>query len=184
MDNGASSYHRFLTGDWDGLTEIVEEYYKGLVLYLNTFVSNLQDAEDMAEETLFVLSTQKPDFTGKSSFKTWLYGIGRNVTCARLRKNHGTVPLSPEDMSVLVAEEQDAAKEFFRDEEKRALHRCLSRLRQDFRQVLWLRYFEDMSAAEIAAVMNKTVFGVNQLTARAKKALRKEMEKEGYLEKN
>ena len=41
-----------------------------------------------------------------------------------------------------------------------------------------------MSAAEIAAVMNKTVFGVNQLTARAKKALRKEMEKEGYLEKN
>ncbi len=62
MDNGASSYHRFLAGDWDGLTEIVEEYYKGLVLYLNTFVNNLQDAEDMAEETLLVLTTQKPVF--------------------------------------------------------------------------------------------------------------------------
>ena len=184
MDNGASSYHRFLTGDWDGLTEIVEEYYKGLVLYLNTFVNNLQDAEDMAEETLLVLTTQKPEFNGKSSFKTWLYGIGRNVTCARIRKNHGTVPLSPEDMSILVSEEQDAAKEFFQDEEKRALHRCLSRLRQDYRQVLWLRYFEDMSANEIASVMKKTVFGVNQLTARAKKALRKEMEKEGYHERN
>ena len=183
MDNGETSYRRFLDGDWNGLLEIVTEYYKGLVLYLNTFLNDLQEAEDMVEETLFVLTTQKPEFKGKASFKTWLYGIGRNVTCSYLRKNHRAVPVSPEDISVLASQEQDAAEEFFRNEEKQALHRCMLRLRQDFRQVLWLKYFEDMSAAEIAAVMKKTVYGVNQLTVRAKKALRKEMEKEGYREK-
>jgi len=180
MDNGASSYRRFLEGDWDGLTEIVSEYYKGLVLYLNTYLNNLQDAEDMAEETLLVLTTQKPVYKGNASFKTWIYGIGRNVTCISLRKNHRVVPVSPDDLSLLASQEQDAAEEFFLDEEKRVLHRCLLRLRTEFRQVLWLRYFEDMSASEIAKVMSKTKYSVNQLTARAKKALREEMAKEGY----
>ena len=86
MDNGASSYHRFLEGDREGITELVDVYYDGLVLFLNTWLNNLHDAEDMAEETLVVLTTRKPEFTGQSSFKTWLYAIGRNVTGKFLRK--------------------------------------------------------------------------------------------------
>ena len=47
MDNGASSYHRFLEGDRDGFAQIVYDYYDGLVLYLNMWLNNLHDAEDM-----------------------------------------------------------------------------------------------------------------------------------------
>ena len=88
-----------------------------LQMFLLSVVRQEDVAEEAAIETFVKLATKKPRYSGKASFKTWLYGIGRNVTCARLRKNHGTGPLSPEDMSVLVAEEQEAAKEFFRDEE-------------------------------------------------------------------
>ncbi len=42
MDNGASSYRRFLDGDDKGLTEIVKEYKDGLILYLNGFVSGIK----------------------------------------------------------------------------------------------------------------------------------------------
>ena len=62
MDDGASSYHRFLTGDTDGLTEIVHMYYDGLVLYLNTWLNNIHDAEDMAEETILVKPLSKHGF--------------------------------------------------------------------------------------------------------------------------
>ena len=106
MDNGASSYHRFLEGDRDGFAQIVYDYYDGLVLYLNTWLNNLHDAEDMAQETLVVLVSKKPEFEGKSSFKTWLYGIGRNVTVAYLRKNHRIVAASPEDLTLLSEQEQ------------------------------------------------------------------------------
>ena len=88
MDKGASSYHLFLMGDQKGFCQIVYDYYDGLVLYLNTWLNNLYDAEDMAQETLVVLVSQKPVFKGKSSFKTWLYSIGRNVTIAYMRKNN------------------------------------------------------------------------------------------------
>lgn len=184
MDNGASSYHRFLSGDRNGITEIVDAYYDGLVLYLNTWLNNLHDAEDMAEETMLVLTTKKPKFKGKSSFKTWLFAIGRNVTGKYLRKNQRTVPVSPEDVSLMISQEQDSAREFFRDEEKRALHRCLHRMKPEYRRVLWLKYFEDMSAQEIAVAMDKSIHGVNHMVTRAKEALRDEMNREGYHERS
>ena len=45
MDNGASSYRRFLDGDDKGLAEIVRDYSDGLILYLNGVVNNISIAE-------------------------------------------------------------------------------------------------------------------------------------------
>lgn len=60
MDYGAESYCRYLDGDNDGLKEIVETYFDGLMLYLNLFVRNLFEAEELAEETLFQLVSKRP----------------------------------------------------------------------------------------------------------------------------
>ena len=73
MDNGENSYRRFLVGDKEGLYEIICEYREPLILYLNSIVQNIHIAEELAEDTFFELAARKPDFSGKSSFKTWLY---------------------------------------------------------------------------------------------------------------
>ncbi|MBQ7596856.1 MAG: RNA polymerase sigma factor, partial [Clostridia bacterium] len=88
MDNGASSYRRFLAGDDDGLAEIIRDYRDGLIFYLNGFVNNIHSAEDMAEDVFVKIAVKKPHFKGTSSFKTWLYAIGRNEAygAARRRK--------------------------------------------------------------------------------------------------
>ena len=62
MDNGASSYRRFLNGDDKGLENIVRNYKDGLILYLNGFVNNVYIAEDLMEETFFKLIIKKPRF--------------------------------------------------------------------------------------------------------------------------
>ena len=79
MDNGASSYRRFLEGDDSGLVEIIRDYKDGLIFYLNSLVNNLHIAEELAEDTFVRLGTKKPRDKRKSSFKTWLYTIGRNL---------------------------------------------------------------------------------------------------------
>ena len=86
MDNGAISYSRFLEGDRQSFTELVKEYWDGLTLYLTGFVESFPEAEEIAEETFLKLYTDKPKFSGKSLFKTWLYGIGRNTALYHLRK--------------------------------------------------------------------------------------------------
>ena len=75
MDNGACSYRRFLDGDDKGLVELVGEYKDGLILFLNGYVNNISVAEELTEETFFRLITKKPRYSGKSTFKSWLYAI-------------------------------------------------------------------------------------------------------------
>ena len=59
MDNGASSYRRFRNdGDESGLVEIIRDYKDGLILYLNSFVGNIQIAEELAEDTFVLLGTK------------------------------------------------------------------------------------------------------------------------------
>ena len=70
MDNGASSYRRFLEGDDDGIVQIIRDYKDGLMLYLNSFVQNIHIAEDLTEDTFVKLIARRPRFSGKSTFKT------------------------------------------------------------------------------------------------------------------
>ena len=86
MDNGAGSYRRFLDGDDLGIAEIVRDYKDGLILYLNGYVKNVHTAEELAEDTFFRLMIKKPKFNGRSSFKSWIYAIGRNVAIDYIRR--------------------------------------------------------------------------------------------------
>ena len=112
MDNGASSYRRFLEGDDDGIVQIIKEYKDGLMLYLNSFVQNIHLAEDLTEDTFVKLIAKRPRFSGKSTFKTWLYAIGRNVALDYLRKNAKHPTASTEDAVVLIADEADVARNY------------------------------------------------------------------------
>ena len=79
MDKGADDYRRFLDGDVTGLAEIIGEYREGLILFVNGIVHDLHDAEDITEDTFVRLLVKTPAFSGKSSFKTWLYSIAHNI---------------------------------------------------------------------------------------------------------
>ena len=179
MDYGAESYCRYLDGDNDGLKEIVETYFDGLMLYLNLFVRNLSEAEELAEETLFQLVSKRPVFSGKSTFKTWLYGIGRNVTLRYIRRRNREAELLEEYDTVTTVEE-DAERELLAKERDRTLYRAMGELKKDYRQVLWLRYFEKMDEMSIATIMKKSVHSIEHLHRRAKEALREELRKEGF----
>ena len=87
MDNGASSYRRFLDGDNSGLRDLIEEYRLPLQMFILSIVNNNEIAEDAAIETFVKLATKKPKYNGKASFKTWLFGIGRNTAVDFLRKS-------------------------------------------------------------------------------------------------
>ena len=182
MDNGASSYRRFREdGDEGGLVEIIRDYKDGLILYLNSFVGNIHTAEELAEDTFVLLGIKKPKDKGKGSFKTWLYTIGRNVAIDYLRRNSKRSNISIDDCPELVSEEQNLELAYIKEERKIAVHRALTKLKSEYRQVLWLVYFENFSTKQVAAVMKKSVHNVETLVYRARKALKSQLELEGFV---
>ncbi len=180
MDNGASSYRRFLEGDDSGLAEIVKSYRDGLILYLNGIVNNLSVAEELAEETLFKIITKKPRFNAQYSFKTWLYTIGRNVAIDYIRRHKKRSDRSYETLENCIQDESDLIRFYVIEERKRTVHRALKNLHSDYRQVLWLLYFEKLSNSEVSVVMKKNPRQMKNLVYRAKNALKSELEKEGF----
>lgn len=184
MDIGASSYRRYLDGDDSGLTEIIREYKDGLTLYINGYVNNIFLAEELMEETFFRLAVRKPKFNGKSTFKTWLFAIARNMAIDGLRKSSGNSTESVDDYSNYLAEETDVEKEYLKKEQKILLHRKMRKLKPEYFQVLYLIYFEDFTNSETAVIMKKNKRQIENLVYRAKAALREELEKEEFVYEN
>lgn len=181
MDNGADSYRRFRDeGVEQGLVEIIKAYKDGLVFYLNSFVGDLDIAEDLCEDTFVLLGTKKPKDKGTGSFKTWLYTIGRNMAIDYLRKRKHQKEVPLEMVSDLPDEQQAYEDAFIKEEQKKILYSAIKKLKNEYRQVLWLIYFEGFSNKEVSAVMKKSVHAIETLAYRARNALKTELEKEGF----
>ena len=176
MDNGAFGYQRYLSGDDSGLVDVIRDYKDGLMLYINGITGDIGLAEEIMEETFFRIATKKPRFTGKSSFKTWLFAIGRNAAVDMLRKTKREQVIYDDELD----NQQDLENEYLRTEQKITLHRAISRLTPDYRQVLCLSFFEELSNEEVASIMHKSRRQIENLLYRAKNSLRTELEKEGF----
>ena len=181
MDNGASSYRRFRDhGDESGLIEIIKEYRDGLILYLYSYVDNLSVAEEIAEEVFVLLGTKKPKDKGKGSFKTWLYTIGRNRALNSLKHSRRHPFVSLEECAETADEHTALEKSYLAEERKILLHQAMQKLKAEYRQILWLIYFENLSTKDAAVIMKKSVHNVETLVYRARKSLKSQLEMEGF----
>ncbi len=179
MDNGAEYYLRFLGGDDFGIIEIIKEYKDGLMLFLNRYVNSIHIAEELAEDTFVVLATKKPRFSPKYSFKTWLYTIGRNAAVNYLKQNNRISAVSPDELEKTLCDEINLEQDYLKEEQKIIIHRSLSKINGDYSKVLYLKFFEEMTNAQIAKIMKKSARQTENLIYHAKKALKTELNKEG-----
>lgn len=178
MGNGTNSYKRYCEGDDSGLVEIIKEYKDGLILYLNGFVNNVMVAEELTEDTFVFLGIKKPKDKGISSFKTWLYTIARNIAIDYLRKNSKKKENSMDKYKEFAGEDNELETLVICDERRIAVHRVLKKLKPDYRQVLLLSYFEELSNKEISLIMKKSVHSVENLLYRARRELKEEFRRE------
>ncbi len=180
MDNDAGRYRRFLDGDDNELVVLIDTYHEGLSLYLNNIVKNICLAEEIMQNTFVKLAVKKPKFSGKSSFKTWLYKIAGNCAIDYLRKMKKFSDISV-DENFQMSDETDIEANYIKEEQKKALHNAMKQLNPEYAQVLYLRYFEDFDTEEISIIMRKSKRQIGDLIYRAKQSLRTKLEKAGFI---
>ena len=95
MDNGASSYRRFLDGDESAFNEIMEELFRSLVFFINGYVHDIHAAEDIAIDAFSDLVVHRHRYNFKVTLKTydnkkhWDYISLRNTPGSYVIMNEG-----------------------------------------------------------------------------------------------
>ena len=187
MDNGSSSYRRFLEGDESAFDEIMKELFDGLVFFIDRYVHDIHAAEDIAIDAFSDLVVNKHRYINKHRYnfkvtlKTYLFMLGRSraLNYIKRRKIIDFVELSEAEK---VSTELEALEEtVLKNERKRIVNNALDSLPDDMRVVIHLIYFEDLSYDEAGKVMKKSRKQVDNLLYRAKKELRIILGKDGEL---
>ena len=176
MDNGASSYRRFLNGDESGLYDLVNLYGNSLMLFINSFVNNLSLSEEIMEDVFMELVVKKHNFKEESTFKTYLFKIGKNKAFNILKKNNRCTYLENNE----IEDDKKFEDSVIKNEEQKHIHNALKKLPKDYMTVLYLIYFEDMSYDEIGRIMKKSNKQIKNLAYRARISLKEILGKEGF----
>ncbi len=172
MDNGASSYRRYLDGDEAAFEQIVKEYFDPLTGFIDSYVHDAATAEDIAIDTFSDLIVHKHRYNFRVSLKTYLFMIGRSraLNYIKRRNRFQMVEL---DLAERELPEAPSPELLYTDHQRdQAVRDALTQLHGDMREAVYLVYFEGMSCAEAAKVMRKTVKQVYNLLYRAKTSLR------------
>ena len=179
MDNGASSYRRFLDGDESAFDDIMNELFRNLVFFIDCYIHDIHTAEDIAIDTFSDLIVHKHRYNFKVTLKTYLFMIGRSRALDFIKRRK-FVEFAPLNEAVdLTADEKQLEESVLEDERKIELNKAISELDVDMRVAVHLIYFEDMTYAQAAKVMKKSVKQVDNLLYRAKKELRIILGKDG-----
>ena len=178
MDNGASSYRRFLDGEESAFDEIMQGLFHNLVFFIDQYVHDIPAAEDLAIDAFSDLIVHKHRYNFKVSLKTYLFMIGRSRALDYLKHKKVLEMISFSETGE-PADEKELEAEILADERKRALHGAIQKLPLEMQTVIHLVYFEELSYEEAAMVMKKKKKQIDNLLYRAKKELRLLLEAEG-----
>jgi RNA polymerase sigma-70 factor (ECF subfamily) len=178
LDNGASSYRRFLDGDESAFDAILKEYFDGLVFFINRYVQDIHASEDIAIDAFSELIANKSGYNFKVSLKTYLYMLGRSraLNYIKRRKLIGFIDISEAER---IADEKQIEQAVIKDERWRIINSAMAQLPDDMRIAVHLVYFEDMTYEQTARIMKKTAKQVDNLLYRAKNRLRIILGKDG-----
>jgi RNA polymerase sigma-70 factor (ECF subfamily) len=145
--------------DQDAWEKVINEYSPKLFSYLRYNLPTREDAEDILNETFMAAVKSIRNFDGKSALTTWLYTLAHHKTVDFWRKHQHTTELLPS----LSVSQNESGLDF---------QEALNRLPELARQVLLLRYREDLSVGEIAKVLGRSYKATESLLSRSRDALR------------
>ena len=174
--NDITLYQRFLSGDDSGLQRLMERYGNSLTLYIDGYLRDIHEAEDLMIEAFAYFVAKRPRLRD-DGFRAYLYKSARHLALRCLQKKRRKQLFSFDDLEQ--EPESDVLLETLvqTDERNRILWRCMDELAPAYREALYLVYFEGMRHAE--AVMRKTEKQIADLVYRGRASLRKTLEREG-----
>ena len=159
------------------LEALYHRYYKELYIFVYSLCGSETVTDDILQDTfLKALLALKDSHT---NMRAWLYMVARNLFYNQQKKKSREILMEEQDYFPEKKTDEDLLEKILEEENRRMLYQAIRRLEIKKREIIQMQYFGGMSQKEIAAVLHITPENVRVLAYRAKKELKKYLEKEG-----
>jgi RNA polymerase sigma-70 factor (ECF subfamily) len=160
---------RVAEGDRQAFRELYLAYHRRLARFLTRITRRYDLAEEIINDTLWIVWRKAADFRGQSKVSTWIMGIAYRRALKALRHlNAGNVVLNPFDESSVLTSEEPQRDSDLRD----WIDRALGQLPAEQRIVVELTYYQGLSCREVADIMDCPVNTVKTRMFHARRKLR------------
>lgn len=168
-----------LAGDVDAFGELVRLYERPVFNLAYRMLGEPTEAEDAAQEAFLKAYSHLSRYDTTRSFKTWLLSITSNHCIDRLRKRRLIYlsldePLPPHP--ALTSDEMGPEMAAIARERSQKIQKMLDELSPEYRVVVVLRYWYDLSYSEIAEMLNTSESAIKSRLFRARQSLAKSLE--------
>lgn len=162
---------RIAAGDETAMRALYESLAHSITIFIRGWLRDPSEASDIVHETMLVVWRDAAKFEGRSSLKSWIFGIAKNKALERNRagarlETHDDV--IPEDVS---DDGDDPHTALDALEDAKAVRECISTLSPAHQRAVHLCFFDDLSYAEIAEIEACPVGTVKTRIMHAKKLL-------------
>lgn len=165
----------------DDFALIIERYEKKLLRYLIYFAGvDRGQAEDILQETMIKVYRNLNGFNQDLNFSSWIYRIAHNEALNYIRKNKRQASVSldgddDENMSLLnvLATDENIPDAAHKKEISGKVREVLNLLKEEYRELLVLRFLEGYDYLEISEILKKPMGTVGVMISRAKEDFRK-----------
>lgn len=164
---------KILNAEHLAIEELHRRYVDRIFNYIYVQTNNYHDSEELLQDVFFKTARQLHQFEGKSSFKTWIFKIARNVLIDYYRKNKDKRNHTTMEESIIenVDKENSVEHTVLRNLHMEEVMQAIDKLPKHYQTVLHLRFIEDFTLEETAETMGKTLLSVKAMQHRARKAL-------------
>ncbi len=169
---------KLYTLDPAAVEKLVARYRAPLEYFAMTFVGDSALAEDVVSEAIVKLLIKKPSLKDERALKTYLYTATKHVAIDLLRKRKREKKRLEEEKRLALADIRYIEETVVKNEEQKKVLTALKSLPVEYRQALYLQFFEGFSVDEICAVTGKKKKQAYNVLARAKTALAAILKKE------
>ncbi len=165
--------------DQEAFGALYERYVKKIYSYIYYRTSNSHDAEDLTSRVFFRAMSHIEHYVDKGlPFQAWLYRIAHNLVANwhRDKSRRKIIPLDEFVMSSLKTDAPEDTAEA--NEERERLLGAIRRLPADRQQLLYLKFVDHKSNAEIGDILGRSEGAIKSLYHRTLTALRDELERQ------
>jgi RNA polymerase sigma-70 factor (ECF subfamily) len=166
-------------GDRSALSALLEQHQQRVFGFGMKMCGDVEDARDVAQETLLTMVRSLPSFRGEATISTWLYTVARSFCIKKRRRTKGA-PAHHEPLDQATQEESAAPapspeQTLLSREARDAVAAALDQLEPEAREVVVLRDIEGLTAPEVAQVTGLSVPAVKSRLHRARRVLREQL---------